>query len=64
MDEVIFPRVKIPSSLAFGEYQGKYGFYVTTASTGINPEELLDEGKIHHVSISGAEVHGFDPEAL
>ncbi len=61
VDQVLFPRVKIPSSLAFGEYEGKYGFYVTTASTGISPTELQDEGKIHHVAIDGAQVHGFHP---
>jgi len=61
VDQVVFPRVKIPSSLAFGDYEGQYGLYVTTAATGV--PDLKDEGKIHHINIIGGEVKGFDPSA-
>jgi sugar lactone lactonase YvrE len=38
VDFVRTPNVRIPTSVAFGDYQGKFGLYVTTAAIGI-PEK-------------------------
>jgi sugar lactone lactonase YvrE len=61
VDEVRFPRVQIPTSLAFGRYKGEFGFYTTTAAIGLNPP--LDSGKIHHVSFVGGRISGFNPSS-
>jgi len=47
----------IPTSLAFGEYEGNFGFYVTTSFS----ETLPDDGKILFVTWLGAEVYNFSP---
>jgi len=63
VDEIQLPRVKIPTSLAFGRYKGEYGLYMTTASTGLDPEFLFDSGKLHHISFQGSEIRNFNPNA-
>ena len=59
VDQVVLPRTQIPTSLAFGDYKGQFGFYLTTANVGLS--ELEDDGKVLHVNILGGEVNGFIP---
>jgi gluconolactonase len=59
VDEVRLPRVQIPTSLAFGRYKGEFGFYLTSAATGL--EAPLDSGKVHHISFVGGGISGFNP---
>jgi sugar lactone lactonase YvrE len=57
VDEIRFPRANSPTSMAFGYYRGEFGLFVTT---GLN---LLDGGRIHHVSFQGGQIKEYDPSA-
>lgn len=59
IDSIPLPRNQIPTSLAFGDYQGQFGFYLTTANVGL--PEVADDGKLLHINIIGGEVGGFIP---
>jgi hypothetical protein len=59
IDSIPLPRNQIPTSLAFGDYQGQFGFYLTTANVGL--PEVADDGKLLHINILGGEVGGFIP---
>jgi len=62
VDYVPLPDVAIPSSLARGVYQGRDGFFVTTASIGIaEANRKPGDGKIHHISFDGGNVYAFKP---
>jgi len=61
VDEELLPNTKIPTSLAFGDYRGQFGFYLTTANVGLPEDQIIDDGKLLHVSIHGGEIHQFAP---
>jgi len=55
IQEIKLPTAGIPTSLAFGEYQGNFGFYVTSTFS----EDLPDDGKVLFVTWLGAEAYDF-----
>jgi sugar lactone lactonase YvrE len=61
VDDVRLPRTKTPSSLAIGDYEGKRGFFVTTALGSTPENERLDDGKILHISFEGGEIYKYRP---
>jgi sugar lactone lactonase YvrE len=61
VDEIKFERVQQPTALTFGNYKNEFGFYLTSASVGMNP--ILDNGKILHVSFQGTENYKFRPSS-
>jgi len=58
VDQVMLPTAGIPTSLAWGKFQGEDGFFVTTA-TGT---DLPDDGKVLRVDILGGNAYKFIPE--
>jgi len=57
VDQVMLPTAAVPTSLAWGNFQGEDGFFVTTANLGTG---LSDDGKILRVDILGGEAHQFE----
>ena len=53
------PGVKIPTSLAWGVFEGVEGIFVTSASEGVAGDERVDDGKTEHISFEGGHVYSF-----
>jgi len=61
VDQVNFDRISVPTSLAFGEYQGQFGFYVTTDSREFAVPNPVDDGKLLHVALNGGGAYSYLP---
>jgi len=61
VDVVPLPRISVPTSLAFGDYQGHFGLFVTTDSREFAVPNPLDDGKLMHVALNGGDAPGYVP---
>jgi len=58
-DQIVTVGNKIPTSIAFGEYKGKFGLYMTTASIGIPENQRINDGKVMHIDFNGGDAPAY-----